>query len=75
MDRNPMPAAAQLRNIGLRPQGRRMYDDVDEHDDGGGFNGLAGINEEHDEDGEELNQRLRGLLRARQQEGGRDYAF
>ncbi len=71
MDRNPMPAAAQLRNIGLRPQGRRMYDDVDDDPDDG-FIGLAGINEDGEEDAEELNQRLRGLLRER---GGRDYAF
>lgn len=74
LERNPMPAPAQLRNIGLRPNGRRMYDlieededeleDRDENERGGRAAGA--------EDDDEQNRHLRGLLRARQ---ARNFAF
>lgn len=74
LERNPMPAPAQLRNIGLRPNGRRMYDLIEEDEDeledrdederGGRAAGA--------EDDDEQNRHLRGLLRARQ---ARNFAF
>lgn len=73
IERNPMPEPAQLRNIGLRPNGRRMYDlieeDEDELDERDGVEpgGRAGA-----EDEDEHNRQLRGLLRARQ---ARNFAF
>lgn len=69
---NPIQEGAQLGNIGLRPSGRRMYDLMEEDEDG--------QEEREDEPGwragadddDEQNRQLRGLLRARQ---ARNFAF
>jgi len=68
MERHPMPEAAQLRNIGLRPNGRRMHDLIEEDEDeleerDGEPGGRAGA---EDDDDDQHRQQLRGLLRARQ---------
>ena len=73
---NPIPERAQLRNIGLRPSGRRMYDlieeDEDELEERNGEPGWRAGADDDDDDDDVQNRQLRGLLRARQ---ARNFAF
>lgn len=69
---DPIPEGAQLRKIGLRPSGRRMYDLIEEDEDeleerDGEPGWRAGA-----EGGDEQNRQLRGLLQSRQ---ARNFAF
>lgn len=73
MERHPMPEPAQLRNIGLRPNGRRMYDLIEEDEDELEVrDGEPGGRAEAEDNDDDRNRQLRGLLRARQ---ARNFAF